>query len=182
VSITVSGKVLTWSTASGGSYSVTVVEGKTATYNLQVAGWMGASGAVSFACTNVPTYATCSVTSTASDLSGIMPIPVTVTVATQTSVLMQNLPAPGSNPGSGVPITLAAGLAVCLFGLRKRGRRLRCWSALAICLMALTISLVTGCGSKNFTASDTQDGSYALTVTATSDGVSQSTSLTLNVQ
>jgi len=182
VSITIAGEALVLSPAPGGSLTATVSAGQPATYNLQIAGWIGANSTVNFACSGAPASATCTVSPTSTILNGATEIPFTVTVATQASASMHTLPASGSHPGNDVPISLAAGLAVCLLGLRKRSRRLRRWSALAIGLMVLTVSLVTGCGSKNYTPSDTPGGSYALTVTATSGGVSQAVSLTLIVK
>jgi len=95
---------------------------------------------------------------------------------------MHGQPAPGSKPGNGVPITLAAALVGCLFGLRKKAKYLRSCSMLAVFIVMATICLVTGCGGKVSSSSGIPKGTYSLTITATSNGVSSNEPLTLIVQ
>jgi len=181
VSITVASEELSWTIPSGSSTTSTVTTGQPATYDLQVAGWVGASGTVTFTCTGVPVDATCTVTPPTATLSGTTVIPIVVTVTTQTgSARMNAMPSPGSTSGTGLPLTLVAGFAVCLLGLRKKYQGMIPWMAIILSISA--ICLVTGCVSTAHSNAQTPAGSYNLTVTATSNGVSQDVSLTLNVQ
>ncbi|MGA2351194.1 MAG: Ig-like domain-containing protein [Terracidiphilus sp.] len=185
ISITVGSQpVLTWSTATGGSLSATVTAWQSATYNLQIAGWAGASSTVNFSCSGAPAGATCTVSPTSTRLSGTTEIPVVVNVGIigGATASMHGQPAPGSKPGNGVPITLAAALVGCLFGLRKKAKYLRSCSMLAVFIVMATICLVTGCGGKVSSSSGIPKGTYSLTITATSNGVSSNEPLTLIVQ
>jgi hypothetical protein len=121
------------------------------------------------------------VTPPTATLSGATVIPVVVTVTTQTgSARMNTTPAPGSKTGTSLPLTLVAGFAVCLLGLHKKFKGMIPWMAILLSISA--ICLVTGCTSSAHSIAQTPSGSYNFTVTATSNGVSQDVSLTLNVQ
>ncbi len=181
VSITVSAG-FTWSAATGGSLSATVTAGQTATYNLQVAGWTGASGTIAFSCSGVPTLATCTVNPTSATLNGTAQIPVTVTVATQAvSAAVHRPAAPFSKSGKGVPFTVAAGMIGFIFGLRKRLKHLRNWGPLTACVALAALCFVAGCGGSS-PPPDAAPGSYPLTITANAGGVTKTVSLTLTIQ
>jgi hypothetical protein len=183
VSMTVS-PGFTWSAATGGTLTATVTAGQTATYNLQVAGWTGASGSIAFSCSGAPALATCTVTPTSSTLNGTAQIPVTVTVATQSvSAAVHRPAAPFSKSGKGVPFTVAAGMIGFIFGLRKRLKYLRNWGPLTACIALTTLCLLAGCGgSSTPPAHDAAPGSYPLTITANAGGVTKAVSLTLTIQ
>ena len=182
VSITVS-PGFTWSAATGGALTATVTAGQTATYNLQVAGWTGASGTIAFSCSGAPALATCTINPTSSTLNGTAQIPVTVTVATQSvSAALHRPAAPFSKSGKGVPFTVAAGMIGFIFGLRKRLKYLRNWGPLTACIALTTLCLVAGCGGSSNPPHDAAPGSYPLTITANAGGVTKTVSLTLTIQ
>jgi hypothetical protein len=184
IAINVAQASLTWSVASGGSLAATIAAGQTATYDLQLAGSAGLTGAVSFSCTGAPSYSTCAVTSSSSSLNGTTPVPVTVTVSTRgASAKLERTSAPGSRPGSKLPIVFTAGVTACLFGFRKRAKLSRVPNVCAICILMVIGFLVTACGGgTNSAPVSVASGSYTLTVTATSGGATQSVPLTLIVQ
>ena len=183
VSITVS-PGFTWSAATGGTLTATVTAGQTATYNLQVAGWTGASGTIAFSCSGVLALATCTVNPTSSTLNGTAQIPVIVTVATQSvSAAVRRPAAPFSKSSKGVPFTVAAGMIGFIFGLRKRIKYLRNWGPLTACIALTTLCLLAGCGGSSAPpAHDAAPGSYPLTITANAGGVTKAVSLTLTIQ
>ena len=181
VSITVN-PGLTWSSASGGSTSATVIAGDTAQFNLQIAGWSGASGTITFGCSNVPLYAICTVTPTSEALNGTTAIPVSVSIVTQSTTASNNSQ-PASKLKGEYPITLGAGLALFLFGIRKRVKHLRKIGLLGIVLLLLSAGGFSGCGGNATPSSfDAPSGSYSVTLTATTANVSKSITLNLNVQ
>jgi uncharacterized repeat protein (TIGR02543 family) len=177
VSLTVNGD-LTWNTASGGATTITVTAGQTATYQLQIAGWIGATGNVNFACTGAPQYSTCSVTPNPVSLNGTTPVAVTVTVTTQSnSATMQNT-APRFRKG--FSFTAMAGLIGCFAGMRRlKGKR--SWSVLASCIALATALTLSGCGSSAPTVASgaTVSGTYPLNVSATFGTVVKTLPITL---
>jgi polygalacturonase len=186
VSIAVSAG-FTWTPVSGGSTTVTVTAGQTATYNLQFSGSTAATGIVTFSCAGAPLYATCTVTPGSSTLTGVTPIPVTVSVTTRNTLAsMREEPAPWGQ-GKGLPAAFLAGVFGFAFGLRRRLKVARLLQAVILALALSAACFVTGCGSGSNGASktktfNTSPGTYPLTVTATTSGVTQNVSLTLIVQ
>jgi hypothetical protein len=185
VTISVQAAAFVWSPSSGNSLNATVTSGGAATYNLQVTGWAGATGTVNLTCSvALISNASCTVTPTTATLNGTTAIPVVVTVTTQTELAkMNSMPSPGTKPGTRGPLTLVAGFAVCLFGLRKKFKGLLLWNTLVICLALATACFVTGCGSgaSSTTYHDAAPGSYSPTVTATSGGVTTILALSLTI-
>jgi sugar lactone lactonase YvrE len=167
---------------SGGSTTATVTAGQPATYNLQFGGWAGATGTVTFSCTGAPLNATCTVNPGSATLSGTTPIPVTVSVATQTTTAsMREAPAIPLR-GKGFPTAVLAGVFGLAFGLRRRKKIVNLFYAGILCLALSATCFVTGCGGSSHAGSKTTPGTYPLTVTATASGVVQSVTLTLIVQ
>jgi hypothetical protein len=186
VSITVAGPQLVWSVASGGSLSATVTAGQNATYDLQIAGWTGANGSITFSCTGVPADATCTVSPNPLTLNGTTAVPLTVTISTETtSASLRGKPLPGSRPNDGVPLTFAAGIVCCLFGLRKKMKGLRSWGIWAVVVALALSTFVSGCSAPRSSSSaeiKTSPGTYLVTLSATSGTVTKSQILTLTVQ
>jgi uncharacterized repeat protein (TIGR02543 family) len=177
VSLTVNGD-LTWGTGSGGAMTATVSAGQTATYVLQIAGWTGATGSISFTCSGAPQYSTCTITPNPATLNGTTAIPVTVTVTTQsTTAALHNSPAPRSH--SNLPLATMAGLLGCFVGLRRfKGKR--SWTILASCLALAIAFTLSGCGSSAPTTTPgTASGTYALNVTGTFGSTAKTVPLTL---
>jgi polygalacturonase len=172
----------TFTPPSGGSTTATVTAGQPAVFGLQFAGWIGATGTVTFSCTGAPQNATCTVYPGTATLTGVTPIPVTVTVMTRSQMAsMQGVPAPPTGQGKGLPIAVLAGVFGLTFGLRRKRKFVSLLNAVILCLALSAAWIVTGCGGSSQTPSVAK-GTYQLTVTATGAGVTQNVNLTLNVQ
>lgn len=170
-----------FSLTANGSTTQTISAGSEAVYPLLLGSAAGVPGAVSFNCTGAPANATCSVNPTSSPLGGT----ATITVTVATDVASLHLPRlPGQHPA----FWLATLLPLGLLGLgRRRARRL---GSVAILCCVL---LVVGCGaSRLIPQSDaaspvnpvapTPSGTYNLTVSGASAGLTHSIGLTLIVQ
>lgn len=69
-------------TAAGGSFSVGIAAGDTATYNLQIAGTAGFSGTVTNTCSGAPYLGTCTVSPGSAELTDAAPAALSVAVTT----------------------------------------------------------------------------------------------------
>lgn len=161
--------------APGSSTSATVAAGGSATYNLTIGGG-GISGTATVTCTGAPQGVTCSVPTTVT-LNGATPSPLSVTVHTTSRAY-----------ASAVLHRTSWTWAVLLFGfvllpLRSRTSTGK-WPTTACLLLLLGICSCGGggAGSNNQNTSGTPAGQYTLTVTASSNGLSQSVRLQLTVQ
>jgi hypothetical protein len=166
-----------------GPVSATVTSGQTATYNLSLTGSVGFTGAVTLACSGAPQAAGCTVSPASVQLSAGS-VPFTVTVTTQRIVAGltgQQVFVAGLGLVSLLP------LIPLLFVRRLRTTlRSRAVAALSVALFAICLGL-SGCGggsspSTSRQVQNTPPGTYNLTVTATSAGVSRQINLTLVVQ
>jgi hypothetical protein len=166
-----------------GPVSATVTSGQTATYNLSLTGSVGFTGAVTLACSGAPQAAACTVSPASVQLSAGS-VPFTVTVTTQRIVAGltgQQVFVAGLGLVSLLP------LIPLLFVRRLRTTlRSRAVAALSVALFAICLGL-SGCGggsspSTSRQVQNTPPGTYNLTVTATSAGVSRQINLTLVVQ
>lgn len=170
-------------TSSDSSNSAEVTAGQPATYKLTLDP-KGFSGTVSLTCTGAPAEATCALSSNSVDLDGSTPVEVTVTVTTTARSAVAPLLHP---PADKIPrlflVWLFALLLLPLGLLTVPGRRRLIWGLTTAMLLTL---LWTSCGGGGSTPppppqGGTQAGTYTLTVTALSGGVSQSMDLTLKV-
>lgn len=179
-------------TAGGSSFSATVTRGQPATYTLSIVPESGFTGQVTFACSNLPQYASCNITPGASIVTGAGPINVSVMVSTsqgQTSSLTSHRK------------LVFAGLSWLAFlgtlPLRRRIRALRHngVTKLAFVLLITVAPVITiiGCNGGGGAAGNaatpsqigsamTAPGNYTVNFVATSSGVSRTTPLTLTVQ
>jgi len=157
VSITVSAGFM-WLVAPGSSASATVAPGGTATYNLLLSGYTGASGPVAFGCSGAAVL--CTMTPNPGTLSGTAQIPVTVTMVTSVS--------PPSTAGIGTLLKGRwgwcglLGLAGCLLLLPVRKRKPMLLGAIAL---VATVGL-SGCGTVPYYPFGTTPGTYTLYVLA----------------
>jgi hypothetical protein len=170
-----------------GNSSMTIVQGQTAYYTLAVTPQGASSGAIRFACGTLPANALC--VFNPAQLSGL---PAAVTGEVQLGIAAG---APSSALVSGLRWK-RAGLLVCgLLGLplawRRRAwkkRYARWWLGALLCGgMVGTVSSCAGSGGSGGSGGSTHPGggtpvgTYPVTVTATSDGVTKNVSVTLIV-
>jgi sugar lactone lactonase YvrE len=184
--------------ASGGSLSVTVTQGQTATYSLQVTAIGGASPSdqvsVTIACAGAPLEAVCS--SSPQPVVATVSTPGALTVSVSTTSPTAAIMSPVSGGKTRVLAGLLSGgvgplLAFWLFADMRssaaRGRR-RLPRLALMSPIVLAIVLGIGCGGGSSSshpppppAGGTPPGTYTLTLTAASGGDSHTTQLTLIV-
>ena len=186
--VTVATPDFSLSDANGGSTSMLVTAGQTATFSLQVNPLGGFTGSVSLACSGAPTQATCTVSPASAEVNTASAAAFTVAVTTTARAVavaaaMDN-PLPPI-PQQPAPMTALAS-AVALGGLTRvrRSKPVRLLGALGVLLACL--SLLNACGAGGSSTAPalpggTPAGTYTLTVTATSSGVSHAMNLTMTV-
>jgi hypothetical protein len=165
-----------FSTAPGGSGSttLTVKAGQTVSAPINVTGVAGFSGMVTFACSGLPTNASCSFSPATITVTGTPAVSTLLSVNTTATTTTSQLP-----PGVGGYGLAFAGLL--LFGPVRRSRH-RIWPIL--CAIAFAALALNGCSSGGGASSmaQTPAGSYNFTVTANSGGLQAQTAYTLVVQ
>ena len=168
-----------------GSTSATVASGKSATFPLLLQSAAGTSGRVSFSCTGAPANATCTVSPTTAALGASTLVSATVVTGVSATVAQRGGERWGD--GAGWALALAGVGPISLAAMRRR--------RVAVLLGVLGVVAVgglSGCGSGRAIpamvdapttgGAATPAGSYALTVSATSAGLTRSMSLSLTVQ
>ena len=165
----------TWYAASGGSLSASVTNGQTATFNLAIGGWTGASGvSVAFTCVGAPVL--CNVTPNPVTLSGATPVPVTVTINTLTTTVTPTSFGWLSGSGKGGPWLLLLNLVWLVFFVPQARRRRAIWRVAVALAAMVTLASVTGCGGNiPEKAFGTPAGTYAFTVSATAAATTTAT-------
>ena len=188
VSMTGNGTDFSIAAASNGFTSATVTAGSTATYNLQISPLSGFGGTVALTCAGAPSLAVCTASPATVTVSGSAS-PFAISVSTTAASFIVPRMTPPRMPPFG--LSLIVPLVFCIFALmislagftnplRHRGVALAC--SLAILLAALVWA--GGCGSSGSSGPKnpgTPRGSYTLTITATSNGVSHPLALSLIV-
>jgi hypothetical protein len=162
-----------------GPTSATVASGASATYALLLTSAAGVSGTAALTCTGAPAHSLCTVTPASATLTGSVPITVTV----QTGLAQVRLTPPLLFGARGDLILLALLLPL---GMSLRKRRPRA----ALMLFAVGVLSLSGCGAgRQIPAggivgppTPTPAGTYTLTVSAISAGITHSVGLTLIVQ
>jgi hypothetical protein len=180
-SVTLSGMGVDFALAANGPASQTIAAGGSATYALLLTGAAGLPGSATMACTGAPAYATCTVTPTGPAIAGSTL--VTVTIAT-TSAGVKMPVRPGQR---GDEVWFALMLPVGLVFVR----RARLKSMVAIVLVC-GVTVLGGCAASRLIPSTMGDsggaggatpkGTYNVTVSGASAGLSRSVGLTLVVQ
>jgi subtilase family serine protease len=157
--------------------SGTVNAGQTASFTLGVTPLNGFNSAVTLAVSGLPTYATATFTPATLTPAGAI-VNSTLVIATNVHAALEAPRSPGWLAPAGGGAVLA-----CLVLLVPRRRRLVSMLA-ALALGALLVS-AGGCGGGGSTSTTTTvktpDGTYPLTVTATSGSLSHSASISLTV-
>jgi hypothetical protein len=163
------------------SPSATVVAGQTATYTLSFAGVTALTRTVSLGCSGAPRASTCLISPNSLALSGTTSATATVSVTTTArAFLLPYVRSPRLLPNLGLPLLLVLlTLALLAGSLRQQnGLSRRAWAGVVL-LAALSV----GCGGGSASVPQgTPAGTYTLTVTSTSGGVSHNMTLTLKVQ
>ena len=174
------------SVAPSGNPSETIAPGATASYLLNLVSGPTFSGTVSLACSGAPATTVCSISPAATALAASTTLPVTVTVKTAAAI------GQAARPGRLRPSFTFAFALLGPFGFaawQGTRRRKALWKWIAGGLLALTL-LLACCGGGGsppvssfplIKAGGTASGSYTLTITATSAGVTSTVNLTLNV-
>jgi hypothetical protein len=166
-----------------GSTSVTITSGQSAVFPLLLTSAANIPGTVTFACTALPSNATCNVTPASVALGNTTTISMTIL----TGVASTSLAAPGllkENPVLWVATLLPLGLLAL-----RRGRLPRLVAGALLCVLIAA----SGCGAGReipFTSSPgsgasvgplTPPGTYTVVASATSAGLSRTVNLTLVV-
>ncbi|MGB2635949.1 MAG: SBBP repeat-containing protein [Candidatus Acidiferrum sp.] len=188
VPLTGSGTDFSIVVANGGSSTATVTAGKPATYNLQVNPLSGFNGTANLTCSGAPAEATCTVSpSSATPNGAAVPFAVSVSTTASSIVIPQFRPDRWHGPKA-APLYLLLFLVtfLILMGFRNSTNGLRKRFAYVPALGALiALALVGGCSGTNTVHTQiagTPAGTYNLTITGTSSGVTRTQSLTLTVQ
>ncbi len=180
----------------GGSTSETVSAGGTANYNLSLtpSGFVGSATLICTWQSQQPRGTHCSVTPASVNMDGTNPAPFTVSVSTTKRSLAgpRGPAAPISDPWARHPVPLLLALLALLLpmaasspsiGWRRRRPALPWVVPLSATLFV--VLLWAACGGGGGAAptpqTGTPAGTYTLTVTATTSGVSKTTNLTLKV-
>lgn len=164
--------------------NVQVAAGSTASTTLNV-NYAGGLGAITFACSGLPSAATCGFNPTSVSATGATPVTLTITTTARSTALLPQGPQ-GMPPRYTVLLALM-GLAGIMFALaRTKSRKLRLATGFA-CMVLLVLS---GCGSDSKPTAGgggitgTPAGTSAVTVTATSasGGATATSTVNLTVQ
>ena len=180
--VTLSGLGIDFSLTPSSSTTATLSSGSSATYSLLLSSLPTVTGNITFTCTGAPTNSTCAITPPTPNLGTTIPITATI----QTGILANLDPhpfAPWRTTGS---ILLALTIPLALI----RYRRLKRSSTLLPLLLLCVLTSLNACGAgrelpgttTTSTAYPTPSGTYNLTVSATSAGLTHTVPLTLIVQ
>ena len=178
VTVTVSAPAAPGFSISLSPNSATVTNGSSTTTTVSIQPSGGFSAAVSFACSGLPTGATCSFSPATVTPTGGTAATTTLTIATTSASAA--LAQPAGWPGfieSGRPVVAWGVLLLGMSGLVGRRRRLGKWMRGMQVLGVLAVLLgLASCGSSHHATTST------VTVTATSGSLSQSTTFSLTTK
>ncbi len=180
VSINISNPIISLNGAGGTPPAAqTVSAGQTATYNLQLAGWPGASGTATLTCTGAPVP--CTATPNSVTLNGTTAVPFSVAVVTKNPSAASGFVSVPGTPGGwpGMLMIALAGLAGIFMMFRNRKLQWRFVGACAVLL--IVVGGLSSCGVNQGKTWATPSGSYTLLVTATSGSAQGTFPLTLKV-
>jgi hypothetical protein len=168
--------------AVSGPASVTLpASGLSATYPMLISSLASLSGNVALGCTGAPANATCNVLPSIATLGGTST--VSVTVETGVAVTSQTT-APLLRLRNAMTLALLLPLAWCLH--RRRVPQLLALIALVLSLATLSgcgaLRTIPGSGISSSTGAPTPAGTYTLTISATSAGITHSVPVQLIVQ
>lgn len=164
-----------------GSTTLTVQSGQTVSAPINVTGTAGFSGQVTFACSSLPTNATCSFSPATITVSGTPAVPTLLAVNTAGSTTTSQLRQDGRGGIGKVAYGLGLAGLILLWPIRRRGSRF--W-AMLLCMLAFGALGLNGCsgGGGGNNPAKTAAGTYNFTVTASSGNVQTQSAYTLVVQ
>ena len=165
--------------------SVSVASGGSGTTTVTVTPAFGFSSAITFACSGLPAYATCTFSPASVTPSGTAASTTALTIATNvtTTSLQKDLRTPRT--GERAPLLCIALLgAIGLFRARRQHRELlrgaRSLAALTVLLLALAGGALIGCGGGS--SHSTPSGTSTATITGTGGTQTQTATLSVRVQ
>jgi hypothetical protein len=185
VSAAVSSFSLSLSPASGST-----TQGGTATSKITITPSGGFNGQVSFACSGLPVYSTCSFSPATVTPSGSAAVSTTLMLATNVATTSIRGPYQRGRP----PVGGETSLGLVLLGLSGLVSQRRKWNSvswrtlLSVLLLAVMAAVVVACGGGGSsgggttTSTTTPAGTSTVTVTATAGSLSKTASLTFTVQ
>ena len=178
-SVPLSGMSLDFTLAVSGSSSQTVAAGLTANYTLTITPLNGSGGTFTFACGTLPANALCLFNPATETLNGITG---TVTVEISTGKATAEL----RNPAMGRILPLVCGLVLLPLGWKRRRKALLLAALLSILAGGVSSCTSSGGGTGggsggNGGSGGTPAGTYSIPVTAASNGIQHSVTLTLTV-
>jgi hypothetical protein len=165
----------------------TISAGSAAAYVLFVTPLGGLQTNVSLTCTGVPPAATCHISPASLTLDGTEPVQTMVTVTTTARSSSSPKTSPPRNPlGAGprtrhaLPMQLVGVLALAILASLALGRRRQIWLGLGLTLLLVSLWVACG-GGGGRVAQGTPPGTYTLTITTSSAGLTHNIKLTLIV-
>ncbi len=169
--------------------TLTITGGSSGTTTITVTPTNGFNQQVSFSCSGLPAFTTCSFSPANVTPNGTTAATSTLTIATNVATASLTPPAPLNQPRSNR--SSQAFLALILLGLGGLVRYRRAWKGwmFSLVLIAAIGTIVAGCGGGGGSGgggggggSTTPKGTSTITVTATSGSISQPATFTLTVQ
>jgi hypothetical protein len=168
---------------SGGSTSVTINAGETATFSLQIAPVNGFSGTVGLSCTDPIPVSSCSIAPTQVTVSGSSAVGFTVTITTSSNATSSRLPffALPANWQRPLLVELWLLAFALLVLLRLASSRQRAFRPAVLLVGVLLISSCAG-GNNNSSSGTTPSGAYTVTIAGNNSGVTNTVPLSVTLQ
>ena len=164
--------------------AVSIAPGAMGTAMVTAAPATGFAGAVGFSCSSPVGYVTCSLNPASQSITGTTPVQSTITVNVAST--MSELEPKDRRPATG-QLSYALLLPLGMFpmlGFTVRGRLRGLLLLAALCVLAGTMSGISGCGGGTKPPTTTQtapSGTQAITITAKSAAATQTIQLTVNI-